>query len=125
MTCPRAAKTGVNALEAVQSENQWRQGLRPHRRCLDRHAAGAPHQIKFEIDVFGRAQGIEDRAHSKQAVAQPPLQRSERLPFEAIERISGRVALRDRGAGERLAPIVVVALRTGEIELPLALGYQL
>src|SRR5262249_40602735 len=37
----------------------------------------------------------------------------------------GRVALRDRGAGELLAPIVVVALGTGEIELPLALGEQL
>src|SRR2546425_10035322 len=75
--------------------------------------------------ISRRARGIGDRAHSEQAVAQSPLQRSERLPFEAIERISGWVALRDRGAGELLAPVVVVALRTGEIELPLALGEQL
>src|SRR5262249_820133 len=81
--------------------------------------------IKFEIDIFGCAQGIGDGAHSEQAVTQPPLQRSERLPFEAIERISGRVALRDPSAGELLAPIVVVALCTGEIELPLALDEQL
>src|SRR5437870_11988090 len=54
-------------------------------------------------------------------VSQPPLQRSKCLPFEPIERISGRMALRDRGAGKLLAPIVVVALRAGEIELALTL----
>src|SRR5262249_13278787 len=101
------------------------QSLGPHRRCFDRHAARAPHQIEFEIDILGCAQGIGDGAHSEQAVTQPPLQRSERLPFKAIEWISRRVALGDRGAGELLAPVVVVTLCTREIELSLALREQL
>src|SRR5262245_22260189 len=116
---------GRQSAYGAPGRSPWRQRLRPHRRSLDRHAARAPHQIKFEIDVFGCAQGIGDGAHSEQAVAQSALQRSKRLPFEAIERISGRVALRDRGAGELLATIVVVALCNGELEITLVLDEEL
>ena len=50
----------------------------------------------LERDVFGRAVGIGLGAHADQAVAQPPLQRAERLPFQPVERIAGRMRLRDR-----------------------------
>ncbi len=123
-TCgaPRRRRISTGHSDAERSDSQfWRLPLRAHRRRFDRHAARAPHQVKLEIDKFARSVGIRDRAHAEQTVAQPPLQRSERLPLEAIERISGRMALRDRRAGKLLAPIVVVALRAGEIELALAL----
>ena len=74
----------------------------PHRRRLDRQAARAPHQEQLEVDEFGRAVGIGLGAHADQAIAQPPLQRAEALPFEPIERIAGRMRLRDRRAGELL-----------------------
>src|SRR5215831_7270404 len=87
-------------------------GVRRRRKTFiaRRPAACAPHQIEFEIDILGCAQGIGDGAHSEQAVTQPPLQRSERLPFKAIEWISRGVTLGDRGAGELLAPVVVGTL---------------
>ena len=96
-------------------------GLRPHRRRFDLEAAGAPHQVELELDVLRRPVGIGLRPHSDHAVAQPPLQRAEALPFQPIERIAVRVRLRDRRGGEFLAPVVVVALRAGEVELALAL----
>ena len=42
------------------------------------------------------------------------------LPLQAVERIAGRMGLGYRVAGEPSVPIVVVALRAGEIELALA-----
>src|SRR5690606_17866783 len=50
------------------------------------------------------------------------LQRAERLPFQAVERIAGGMPLRQGDASELLAPVVVVALGAGEIELALAAG---
>ena len=41
------------------------------------------------------------------------------LPFQPIERIAGGMGLRDRRAGRVLSPIVVVALRAGQVELAL------
>src|SRR5258706_16124405 len=41
------------------------------------------------------------------------------LPLEPIDRIARGMRLRDRAAGEALSPVVVVALRAGEIELTL------
>src|SRR5262249_39856077 len=119
---PRRISTGPRR-DAERGDSQiWRVTLGPHRGRLDRHAARAPHQIEFEIDKLTRPVRIRDRAHAEQAIAQPSLQRPEHLPLEPIERISGRMALRDRSAGELLAPIIVVALRARKIELALALG---
>ena len=78
-------------------------------------------KVKLEVDKFRRAQGIRLGAHANEAVAQPPLQRAERLPFQTIERISIGMALRYRRAGELLPPVVVVTLRAGEIDLSLPL----
>src|SRR5262249_58422761 len=75
------------------------------------------HQVKLEVYILGRTQSIGLDPHPDDAVAQPPLQRAERLPFQAIERIAGRMRLRDRRAGELFLPVVVVTLRAGEIEL--------
>src|SRR5712675_2292123 len=83
-----------------------RRESRPHRRGLHLHPARTPHQIEFEIDIFRRTERIGLGAHPDDAVAQPSLQRSERLPFQPIERIAGRMPLRHRRSGELLAPVV-------------------
>jgi hypothetical protein len=57
---------------------------------------------------------------AEEAVAQPPLDRSEALPFEAVDRVSGGMRLGNHAAGEVLAPVVVVAPGAGEVELALA-----
>src|SRR5262249_31907232 len=54
----------------------------------------------------------------------PSLQRTQRLPFQPVERIAGGVALRDRRSGKALVPIVVVAIGAGEIELALPLAVE-
>src|SRR4029077_16154305 len=64
-------------------------------------------------------------AHPDHAVAQPPLQRPEALPFEAIDRVAGRVSLRDHRAGEPLAPVVVVTLAARQVQLTFAAVEQL
>src|SRR5262245_63612181 len=107
-------------LLAVTGWRAAREHLRPHRRRLDRHAAGAPHQEQLEVDELGRTDWIVVDPHAADAVAQPPLQRADVLPFEAIERVAGWMRLRDRRARELLLPIVIVALRASEIELALA-----
>src|SRR5258708_2420535 len=84
-------------------------------------AAGAPHQIHFEVDVFRRPIGEGLGPHADEAIAEPPLHRAQGLPLQAVERIPRRMRLRHRGAGELLAPIVVVALGAGEVELSLPL----
>src|SRR4051794_20460976 len=94
-------------------------GLWPHRRCLDWHAAGAPHQVELEIDVVIRTRWRNHRAHAGKAAAQASLERPDALPFEPVDRIAARMRLRDRRAGETLAPIVVVTMRTREVELAL------
>src|SRR6185295_7423088 len=95
--------------------------LWPYRRRLQRHPARTPHQKEFEVDVFRCAEGVGLGAHPDQAIAQPSLQRAQRLPFQPIEWIAGRLALGNRRAGELLAPVIVVALRAGEVELSLPL----
>src|SRR6185503_11519976 len=58
-------------------------------------------------------------AHAREAIAQAALQRAERLPLQAIDRIARRMGLRDDAARQVLAGIVVVALLAGEVDLPL------
>src|SRR6476646_334128 len=86
----------------------------PYARSVEGHALGAVHQIDLERHVFGRVIGIGFGANADQAVAQPALQRAQRLPCEAIDRIAGGMRLRNGDAGELLAGVVVVADGTGE-----------
>ena len=72
---------------------------------LELHAARAPHQVELELDEARRAVGVGLGAHADDAVAQPPLQRAQALPFQPVDRIAGRMRLRDRVAGELLAPV--------------------
>src|SRR5262245_41794563 len=129
--CERAHRSILSCLEPTATTpytiigcSRRGEPLRTYRRALHRHAARAPHEEELERHVFRRAVLVGLRAHADQAVAQPPLQRAEVLPFQPVERIAGRVALRDHVADESLAPLVVVALRTGEVELALARAEQ-
>ena len=90
---------------------------RPHRRRLHRQAARPLPQVKLQVDEFRRAEGERLGPHPNHAVAQAPLQRTNRLPFQPIERISGRVRLRDDAAAEALALIVIVVGGAGQVEL--------
>jgi hypothetical protein len=90
---------------------------RPHGRRLDCQATRPFHEIEFQVDEFGRAEGEGLGSHPDHAVAQTPLQRSDRLPLQPIERIAGRMRLRNDAAAKPLAPVFVMAGRAGEIEL--------
>src|SRR3977135_4594709 len=92
---------------------------RPHAGRLDRHAACALHEEKLECHVFGRAGIIGLGPHPADAIAQAALQRAEALPFEAIDRGSGGLPLRHDIAGALLAPVDVVALPAGHVDLAL------
>src|SRR5262249_29173151 len=70
-------------------------------------------------EVFRRVVRIGLGTDAEQAVAQAAFERTQRLPFEAIDRIAGGMRLRDGDARELLAGIVVVADGAREIELTL------
>src|SRR5471030_2234467 len=91
---------------------------------FDLQSLSAIHQINLKRHIFGRIVRIDLGAHADNTVAQSALQGPERLPFEAIDRIGRRMALRDRGARELLAGIVVVAGGAGEVELAFAAAEQ-
>src|SRR6516225_2931294 len=92
---------------------------------FERHAAGARHQVELKCHSFGRAVIEGLGAHPGHAVAQPALQRAEALPFEAVDRMTRRVRLRDHRTGEKLAPIVVMALAARQVQLTLPAVEQL
>src|SRR5207245_9137018 len=95
----------------------WRLG--PSGRRFRSHPVRAPHQVELEVHEFGRAVGVGLRAHTGETAAQAALEGAQALPLEPVERISGRMGLSDGAAGELSAPVVVVALGAGEIELAL------
>ena len=74
---------------------------------LHRNAPRTPHQVGLQRDQFRRAVGKRLGAHADHAVAQAALERTQRLPFEAIERITGRVPLRQGDAGELLVSYII------------------
>src|ERR1700681_4140870 len=84
-------------------------------RALERHTAGTPHQVEREINQLGGAVGVRLGPDADEAGAQAALERAEPLPLQAIERVTGRMRLRDHVARELAAPLVVVALRAREI----------
>jgi len=96
------------------------QRSRPDGRSVHRHPARAPHQVELEIDHLGRAVIIRLGADADETVAQAPLERAEALPFQPIERVPGRVRLRDDVARELPSPVGVVTLGAREVELALA-----
>src|SRR5215212_1325642 len=96
-----------------------------HRWRLKRHSPRARHQIQFEFDKLRRTVRVGLRANAADAGTQAPLQRAERLPFQAVKRISGRVPLGDGRAREALVPVVVMAIGASQIELALSLHEQL
>src|SRR3954463_11108482 len=65
---------------------------RTHAWPIHRHAAGALHQPALERQVLDRIVGPRPGPHADPAVAQPALERAQRLPFQAIDRIAGRMA---------------------------------
>ena len=48
------------------------------------------------------------------------MQRAERLPFEPIDGIAGRMPLRYRRGSQMVAPVVIMALGTRKVELALS-----
>src|SRR5258708_7012855 len=79
----------------------------------------APHREQLELDRLGGAVLVRLGTDPDQTVAQPSLERAEALPFEPVDRIAGRMRLWNRVAGQALAPVIVVTLAAGEVELAL------
>src|SRR6185503_8720280 len=96
---------------------QSKQASRANRRRLELHPACAPHQVELELDELLRSVRVGLGAHADVTVAQPPLQRTHPLPLEPVDRIPGRVRLRDCVAGELDSETIVVALRARKIQL--------
>src|SRR5262245_18270009 len=92
----------------------------PHRGRIHRHPARTPHQIELDIDQLRRAVLVRRGADAEQTATEPTLQRAEALPLETVERIAGRMPLRDDAAGELPPPVRIVTLTAREIELALA-----
>src|SRR5262249_55617178 len=118
-TMPRAARRSWKNASRCSPGPDGRSSLRPYPWRIHRHAAGTPHQKCLQCDRFRRAQRVGFGPQPVQAVTQPALKRAEVLPFQPIDRVSGRMRLRDDAAGKLLAPVVVVTLRAGQIELTL------
>src|SRR5581483_1907714 len=106
--------------DRVGGPNVQRRALAPHPRRLDLQPLGPPREEELEVEVLGRAVGQHLRAHAREAGAQAPLLRAERLPFHAVRRVRGRVALADGLGEEALAPVLLVALRAREVHLAAA-----
>src|SRR6267154_5204869 len=94
--------------------------LGPHGGGFDLHSPRAPHQEELQVDEFCGAEVGHLRADPDEAVAQPPLERAQALPLQAVQRVTGGVSLRNHAAREVLPPVVVVAQGAGEVELALA-----
>src|SRR6266508_3670436 len=69
---------------------------------------------------LGGAVFIRLGANPDETVAQPPLERAEPLPLQPVERVPGRVPLRNDVAREPPSPVVVVTVAAGQIELALS-----
>ena len=91
-----------------------------NRRSFDPKSVGSPRHVEFELDVLDCTIRIWLRTHSNQAIAQATLQRANLLPLQSIDWVSSRLRLRNDVSSQALAPVVIVTLRTGHIELPLA-----
>ena len=91
-----------------------------NRRSFDPKSVGSPRHVEFELDVLDCTIRIWLRTHSNQAIAQATLQRANLLPLQSIGWVSSRLRLRNDVASQALTPVVIVALGTGYIELPLA-----
>src|SRR5581483_2483407 len=90
-------------------------------RRLDRQPLGAPGKIKLNRHQFGASCLERLSTHALEAGAKPPAQRAQRLPLQAIGGEAVGMALADPFGAETLAPVLLVALRTRDIELPLVL----
>src|ERR1017187_912961 len=104
-TQPRTVSIIASGCTICPSLRSW-----PHRGRLDLHPARAPHQVKLEIDQFGCTKIVRLRTRADEAIAQPPLERAQALPLEAVDRVTGGVRLRNDVAGKAFVPVVVVAL---------------
>src|SRR5947208_13959352 len=123
---PRQADTRRSYRAAGRAEGGARSRVirlassRPDGRRVHRHAARAPNQVELEIDELLGTIVVRRRADADETIAQPTLERAEALPLEAVERVPGRMRLRNDVARELPSPVVVVALRAREVELALA-----
>src|ERR1700761_4291806 len=98
---------GSSLAYLLAPSNGRRQSSRTYGRAFDLHAVRPRHQIKLELDEFRRAVIIGLGACADLGVAHPPRQRAERLPLQPIQRIAGRLRLRNSRSSEVLVPIIV------------------
>ena len=95
-----------------------------HPRCLQRHSGRTLHQVSLQIEEFAAAVWVGFGTHRCHAAAQTALQAADRLPFETIDRVTSRVALRNGVATQAFASEPVVTVATAQVDLPDALGVE-
>src|SRR5262245_53857104 len=110
----------MRARKARRRPGRGRAASGPDGGPVHQHPARPPHQEELEVDQLGRAELIRLGANPDEAIPETPLERAYALPLEAIERVPGRVSLRDHVARELLSPVIVVTLGACEIQLALA-----
>src|SRR6267143_867937 len=92
----------------------------PHGRRFDRQPVGAPHEEQLELEhrvgPVGRQLGVQ----AEHARPDPALERAHLLPLQAISRVAVRLPLAQRLGAQVLAPVLLVAMRAGEIHLAAA-----
>ena len=120
-TCASPADTAMCSATPIGDCHADR---RPTRRDHAQHAGRAAGQVQLQRQpLFGTGrEGFG--AHAHQAAAQSARQRAQRLPFQPVAGVARGVGLRDGGAAQLAAGVLVVALRAGQVELAHALGPQ-
>src|SRR5581483_1557702 len=89
----------------------------PHAGRLDREPLRPPREIELELRELGRALGRHRRTDAEEARAKPPLERSERLPFEPVRRPRVAVSLADRLGEQTPAGVLLVTARARQVHL--------
>src|SRR5438093_1435506 len=107
--------TRSSSRKRVSSSSEPFQRLAPYAGHLERKPLRAPGKIELEVRQLARAGRRHFRTDAVIACTDAPLQRPEHLPFEAVRRERIAVSLADGLGEEALAPILVVALRAGQI----------
>src|SRR2546426_6962170 len=100
--------------------SSWTASLAPHGGRFDRQPVGAPdeEQLKLahRVGAVRRQLGVQ----AEHAGPDAALERTHLLPLQAISRVAVRLPLAQRLGAQVVAPVLLVAVRAGEIHLAAA-----
>src|SRR5882762_5745897 len=100
--------------------SSWIASSAPHGGRFDRQPVGAPHEEQLELQRRVGPVRWQLGVQAEHARPDPALERAHLLPLEAISRIAVRLPLAQRLGAQALAPVLLMAVRAGEIHLAAA-----